>query len=365
MKKHQKENAFILRSTGEDAYFAASNSARGFQSYYSACFDQARIGRLYAVKGGPGTGKSRFLREVAAAGEAKGWQAEYIYCSSDPDSLDGVIFTQPEKEGIALLDATAPHVYEPNRPGYREEIVNLGAFWNGELLRAKGAEIAALNRQKQEAYRMAYRYLSGYGAFTETRDELVAPFLRKAAMQAFAEKMMRGLREGREYEEQIALARSLGMRGMVVLDTYCSKANTVYFVEDCRGSAPLFLAMLSRLAKEKKLAVRVSRHPLLPEQIDALYFPQTGAAFVTFPGGNPQKIHKISMRRFVETESMHAIRKELNFSERMRRAALEGAILCFEQVRQAHFAVEQIYIRAMDFGAKESFTKSFCASLFK
>ena len=78
MKRIEKRTAVTVRSTGEDAYFAASNSASGFQSYYAACFDNARIGRLYAVKGGPGTGKSRFLREVAACGAGHGWQTEFI-----------------------------------------------------------------------------------------------------------------------------------------------------------------------------------------------------------------------------------------------------------------------------------------------
>ena len=365
MKSNEKKAICTVRSTGEDAYFAASNSAFGFQSYYSACFDTARIGRLYAIKGGPGTGKSRFLREVAQKGAACGWHSEHIYCSSDPDSLDGVILTKPGEEGIALLDATAPHVYEPNRPGYREEIINLGSFWNGELLRAKGAEIAGHSRRKQDFYRMAYRYLAAYGEMTATRDELTAPYMRTQAMRAFAEKWMRPIPEENEFEEQIALSRSMGMRGMVTLDTYYAKAKTAYYVEDCRGSAAVFLRMLYDIAKQKKLAVRVSHDPFLPDRIDGLLLKNSGIAFLGFEGGDRKKRRKISLRRFVETGFMHACREEINFAERMRREMLHGAAGCFSRVCEAHFAVEEIYMRAMDFGAKESFTRSFCASLFK
>ena len=365
MKKAKTKAGFAVRATGEDAYFAASNSVHGFQSYYSACFDSARIGRLYAVKGGPGTGKSRFLRAVAEQGAKCGWHPELIYCSSDPDSLDGVILTKPEKEGIALLDATAPHVYEPNRPGYREELINLGSFWNGELLRAKANEIAERNRQKQEAYRMAYRYLSAYGEMTATRDELVEPYLRKKALCAFAEKWMRQIPEGEAFEEQIALARSIGMRGMVTLDTYYANAKTAYYVEDCRGSAAVFLGALYEIAKRKKLSVRVSRDPLLPDRLDGIFFKNAGIAFLAFEGGGKEKRRKISMRRFVETASMRVGREELNFAERMRRAMLRGAANCFSRVNEVHFSIEDIYIRAMDFGAKESFTRSFCTTLFK
>ena len=356
---------FTIRSTGEDAYFAASNSIRGFQSYYSACFDSARIGRLYAVKGGPGTGKSRFLRTVAERGAECGWHPELIYCSSDPNSLDGVILTKPGEEGIALLDATAPHVYEPNRPGYREELINLGSFWNGALLRARAEEIAGQNRRKQQAYRMAYRYLAAYGEITATRDELVEPYLRKKALYAFAEKWMRQIPEEDAFEEQIALARSVGMRGMVTLDTYYANAKTAYFVEDCRGSAALFLGALYEIAKRKKLSVRVSYHPLLPDRLDGIFFKNAGVAFLAFEGGGKETRRKISMRRFVDTGAMHSGREELNFAERMRRAMLRGAADCFLRVSEAHFSIEEIYIRAMDFGAKETFTRSFCASLFQ
>lgn len=365
MKKSEKRAAVVVRSTGEDAYFAASNSARGFQSYYSACFDGARIGRLYAVKGGPGTGKSRFLREVAKEGEKRGWHPELIYCSSDPDSLDGVVLTKPGEEGIALVDATAPHVYEPNRPGYREELINLGSFWNGELLRAKATEISEWNRRKQSAYRMAYRYLAAYGEMTATRDELVEPYLRKKAILSFAEKWMRQIPEGDGFEAQIALARSVGMRGAVTLDTYYAAAKTAYYVEDCRGSAAVFLGALYEIAKRKNLPVRVSYDPLLPDRIDGLLLKSTGVAFLAFEGGKGEKHRKISMRRFVETGEMHAGRKEINFAEQMRRSMLRGAVECLSRVSEAHFAIEEIYIRAMDFGAKETFTRSFCASLFK
>ncbi|MBO4308795.1 MAG: hypothetical protein J5885_03095 [Clostridia bacterium] len=365
MKRSEKKTEPTVRATGEDAYFAASNSAGGFHSYYSACFDHARVGRLYAVKGGPGTGKSRFLREVAKRGEAGGWHAEYIYCSSDPDSLDGVILTQKEREGIALLDATAPHVYEPSRPGYREEIVNLGAFWNGERLREERDAIAALNRKKQNAYGRTYRYLAGYGEMTATRDELAAPFLRADAIANYAEKLMKDVPEGETFSEQTALIRSVGMCGAVTLDTFFAASEKRYCVEDCRGSAWALMGALYRIAAKKKLKIRVSYDPVLPEKIDGLFLSDAKICFAVSHGEKIPLPHRVlSTRRFVETGEMHDIRGELNFAERMRRAMLEGALEQLEEVRKIHFSVEDIYIRAMDFEAKERFTEAFCKSLF-
>ena len=73
----------------ERAYFAASNSHKGFISYFNEIFRSSQISHLYIIKGGPGTGKSRFIREIASDAEALGYDTEYYYCSSDQSSLDG------------------------------------------------------------------------------------------------------------------------------------------------------------------------------------------------------------------------------------------------------------------------------------
>ena len=69
--------------------FAASNSARGFKSYYDQVFDRKKLERVYIIKGGPGTGKSSFMKRVALWAQKKGMDVEYYYCSSDTNSLDG------------------------------------------------------------------------------------------------------------------------------------------------------------------------------------------------------------------------------------------------------------------------------------
>lgn len=360
----RKKSSETVRSLGENAYFAASNSAHGFHSYYDECFDRKEITRLFAIKGGPGTGKSRFMRDVAEWGERVGWSAEMIYCSSDPDSLDGVILTR-NGEGIAVLDATAPHVYEPSRPGYREEIVNLGEFWNAELLRGHRDELDALNRRKKEAYRRGYRFLCGYEAMEENRRQLVAPFLREQAIAEFAAKLMQGVPVETQFRPEIALMRSVGMCGQVCFDTYFAQARKIFLIEDCRGSARLLMDALYRRAEEKRLRVRVSRDPILPDQIDGLFLCGSGLCFaLCLPENCTYPFRKITMRRFVDTGRMRPVRQMVNYTERLRRAMLAGAVEEMDQVRRYHFQIEQIYIAAMDFAAKEEFTKAFCESLF-
>ena len=354
----------VIRATTEDAYFAASNSSRGFYSYYTECFDDARIEHLYAIKGGPGTGKSRFMREVADAGMGVGWRGEFIYCSSDPDSLDGVILSR-EGRTVALLDATAPHVYEPSRPGAREDLVNLGVFWDSDRLSAQAADIGRLQAQKSAAYQRAYRYLAAFGEMRAAGDSLVLPYVRRAAIRAFAARLIEAEGEGVGWREQTALMHAVGMGGAVGLDTYFHAAKQIFLIRDCRGAARYLTADLRALAKERGHAVRVSHDPVMPDCIDAIFFLKTQTLFVLCPPKLCAYPHRIiDLRRFVNTAAMKAVRREVNFTARMERECMKGAVGALAAVRESHFALEEIYSAAMNFAAKETFTKIFCRELF-
>ena len=98
----------------EIRYFLGGNTPLGFHSLYHQLSDPARFQAVYIIKGGPGSGKSTLMRRVGQAAEERGYQVEYIVCSGDPDSLDGVVLPQLQ---TAIVDGTAPHV-----------VVSLGHF---------------------------------------------------------------------------------------------------------------------------------------------------------------------------------------------------------------------------------------------
>ncbi len=354
----------MLSGKGEDAYFAASNSRSGFCSYYKECFDSARVKHVYAIKGGSGTGKSRLMREVAEAGQGCGWACEYIYCSSDHTSLDGVILTRGA-DCFAVIDATAPHTYEPTRPGVREDIVNLGVFWNSEKLAESADDLERLNEEKRSAYSQAYRYLSSVGEMCAVRDALVSRYVRRGAIGACAARLVQGMPDGRGYEVRPALIRSVGMGGSIGLDTYFQNASRRVLVEDHRGISQYLMQALGELAVAHKWAIRLSHDPICPDRIDGIFFMESGlAVVVASPEELPAFDRQIIMRRYLETARMHGVRRQVNYAERMCSAMLVGAEEALSHVREVHFEIEARYIAAMDFEAKEFFTKRFCERLF-
>lgn len=72
-------------------FFLGALSPTGFSSYYTQVVKDAETQTSALLKAGPGCGKSTLLRRIAAIlrNRARLWSSSH--CSSDPDSLDGVI----------------------------------------------------------------------------------------------------------------------------------------------------------------------------------------------------------------------------------------------------------------------------------
>lgn len=87
--------------------FPGGNTSKGFYSFYHYIISQDTARRKICIKGGPGTGKSTLMKSIGTFFNDKGYDIEYHHCSSDNNSLDGIVIKQLN---IALLDGTAPHV---------------------------------------------------------------------------------------------------------------------------------------------------------------------------------------------------------------------------------------------------------------
>jgi hypothetical protein len=139
--------------------FLASNSAKGFVSRFGECYLPEEGWQVYIIKGGPGTGKSSFMKRVVQS--LKGSEAVVeAYCASDPDSLDGVILPESRR---AFMDGTSPHVVEPRLPGVCENLLDFGRFWDAEALRQKSAEIISATAENKACHHRAAEYIKNAG----------------------------------------------------------------------------------------------------------------------------------------------------------------------------------------------------------
>ncbi|SFD06792.1 PRK06851 family protein [Clostridium uliginosum] len=133
-------------------YYACANTSKGFYNLFPSNLEG--LDNIYILKGGPGTGKSTLIRSIGNDWTKKGYDIEFIHCSSDNNSLDGVIIP---KIKAAIVDGTSPHVIEPTAPGAIEEYVNLGIAWDSNKLKSHTEEIINIKKHIATCYQNAYR----------------------------------------------------------------------------------------------------------------------------------------------------------------------------------------------------------------
>ena len=137
-------------------YFLGGNTARGFVSFYDG-FCRGPEDFLWVIKGGPGCGKSSFMKTIGHAAEDAGLDTESVLCSGDPDSVDGVYIPAWH---TGYVDGTAPHVIEAVTPGAAGLYLDLGQFYDRIALQKERRAIEDLQRRYQSLYREAYTLLA-------------------------------------------------------------------------------------------------------------------------------------------------------------------------------------------------------------
>ena len=344
------------------ALFAGANSCGGFVSFYDTILRDEDIERIYILKGGPGTGKSRFMREAAERAHSLGLTVEKYDCSSDPDSLDAVVLGGK----YAILDGTSPHSVDPAIPGAREEIINLGVFWDAQKLTKSGDKIKQLSEGKAECYKKAYRYLSAYRSVCDINEKLTLPCFKEEKATCAVDRLFSEIKKGGGFELTVGMICSVGMKGRVRYDTYEHFADKVYIVDDVFETAPLYLRLLIKKAMATDTPVRVSYDPVCLERVNAVFFPNDRKAFVISDGNNDSfGDTRINMKRFTDSSELSKIRSEYRLNRKLACAFMDSAIESLEDAGKYHFELEDIYVSCMDFEAKEDFCKNFIDNLFK
>ncbi len=343
-------------------YFAASNSADGFKSYFYEIF--GRADRVYIIKGGPGTGKSSFMRRCAKKAEKNGETVEYYYCSSDPESLDGVLIYS-QKGAIGILDGTAPHVCEPELAGAREELINLGSFWDGELLRKQKNEIASLTRKKSAAFKRAYKYLRSCGNLRAVTDSLIEDCIDFEKLKAAAARLAKTLSEkqkGERFSYLPAIRNGISMSGLASFDSFEQSADKLYLVGDAYGVGNIFLDCLWEELSKTRVSARVSYDPVCPRHIDGIFVEDDFTAVLLSRGvdintADAEKL--VNPKRFILPEKVRAVRGEMRYALKLYEGCLEGALHALSDAKVYHFLLEDIYKNAMDFTALTKYTDEF------
>ena len=336
-------------------FFAAANTADGFVSFFDEVFFSRAITHRYIIKGGPGTGKSSLMRRIARHAADRGLAVEYYYCSSDTDSLDGIVIDSR----IAVFDGTAPHSYDTAVAGARDELVNLGEFWDSEALRGRVGEIEALGERKKRAYKEAYGYLLAARSIRNVADSAALSAVDYPKLSAAVEREYArlGIPKGSASRVLTRQTHALGVHGDAELLTLARLAKRTHVINDHYGTAYLYLYELERLVRERGGRVAVSRDLFDTARIQGMLFLDTGDYFdVSDPADDDKQVQTVNMKRFVDAQRVGKIRFSYRTAMRAFSDVKALALASLREAGEAHASLEKIYVPCMDFERQSAYS---------
>ncbi len=360
----------IRESTG-GSWFLGANTPGGFYSLFSELYEPEEGWRLVIIKGGPGTGKSSLMKRLASAAEDGGHVCERIYCSSDPDSLDGVILPQLK---LSVADGTSPHVLEPRFPGVSETILDLGRFRDDAALRAHREEIISLTKANAQAHKECAGFLKAAGSVKNETSLLVSEALEPAKLKRFAYRLAENLcstlvsGEGRLKRRFLSAATPQGI--LVFYDSFFGACERVIVLEDAFGVASAkILAVLAETAVHAGLEAIACPCPMQPEgRTEHLLLPALGIGVCTSNRFHPfpqRAEKKVNCAKFFREDEIKRIRNRLLFNRKAEGELLDAALAKLREAKRLHDALERYYIRAMDFSALNAFAAGWIPALLE
>ena len=330
-------------------YFLGGTSPAGFKTHFGDIVFDADY-RTYIIKGGPGTGKSSLMKKLAAAFPDA--DKEMFCCSSDPDSLDAVVFT---KNKIAFVDGTSPHTFDPEYPGAVQNIVDLGSCWDCEQLRNSKQEIISATADYLHHHAVCRRYVTALSAVADDTSQIGKLALNEEKLEGFTERFAKKiLPKKQECDEGKMIYRQLSALTPKGYLTNVPQDCNVYLLNDnlYYGSEKL-LHSLAEIAVSKGYDVCVSLITILNgSRIEHLFIPEVKLAILTATPINELNVSEkkpINFSRFYDKNIVRQRKMRIKFNEGAIKEFRNEAVKSLTSAKLEHDKLEAYYIKSVDF----------------
>ncbi len=348
-------------------YFPGNNTPEGFFSYYEYILGQREAKKIICIKGGPGTGKSTFLKRVGSKLSENGENMDFLHCSADEHSLDGIVLTDKK---IAFIDGTSPHMIDPITPGAVDSIINFGEFWNERRIAENKEDILSGNEECSRWYRLAYNYLAAAKCVCGNLSAIHEEGIEISEIYKLAADII--AREYKKYDISIKagsvkrfFATGITPGGTVsYVKSLLGRMKRIYLInvpEGCGNTT--FMNILLDGAVYRGFDTECFYCPMDPaRKIEHMLIPELGLAFVTTNkwhdlepwelSEDEDDAREIIMIDISDYQSVYFAEKHAGLLRRLSEqyAELIGeSISALARAKEYHDAVEKLYIRHMNF----------------
>ncbi|MFW6036097.1 MAG: hypothetical protein ACOCRZ_07575, partial [Halothermotrichaceae bacterium] len=294
----------------------------------------------------------------------QGYDLEYHWCSSDNNSLDGLVI--PELK-TAFLDGTAPHTTDPNYPGVVDKIINLGDFRNDKTLEKNKNDIISLTNEISLKFSQAYSYLGAAykiykhwkSYYQSSRDiNKYKNILKELCNNNLSSSSLNTGRERHLFASAITPAGSINH-----LESLCADIANRIIIKGSPGTGKSKLIEdYCRKLSRYNYYILYLHCPLEPEKLDAAIIPELDTALIigTAPHyfeANSTKDRSINLLEACTLDYIKKYNGEILDAEKLYEDMMKRVYYFLRNAKSLHDQLEEYYIDSMDFDGINQFRK--------
>ena len=329
--------------------FPGAMGPDGFISCFDHLIDEQDHRRTIILKGGPGVGKSTFIRRLHAALAAENEQSTLYFCSGDPDSLDAAVIPS---HGLLILDGTAPHVVDPQIPGARDSLVNLGACLDEGAMRGRLAHIRACMADHAACSRRARAFMQSIRALRQEGAASVAQCIDARRFARMIQALTAAVLCDHHQNADVpgmrpVITDALTLKGEICLLSGEQYARVIRLTGHTAMDLTPALQAVSRAAQSAGLRVEEHLSPLMPGSLLHVSIPALSTLVTTGQALVSEQTFDFSA--CIPAASL--LRRECAL-EQMRAGVIRHTQLAADalaQAKQLHDELETFYVPNMDF----------------
>lgn len=345
--------------------FPGGNTGFGFHSFFNYIAGPD-IDQVYVIKGGPGTGKSTLMREIADTVVDRGYDVELHHCASDNNSLDGLVIPGLR---VAFIDGMKPHLYDPEFPGAVGEILNLGQYWNSAGIREHAQAIKAAALEGSRLFQSAYRYLGAARQIHENWEDKISSMQDWGWVNQESHQLIKDILVNRQVTAQPGRQRHLFASAFTpegpksYAGTLAGTASHGVIIKGQPGTGKsTLLGKIAAWAGERGYYVEFYHSPLHPTKLQHILIPELSIIVASstelFPYTPERGYPNINLDYGLNRDKMNNHRTELETDRQTFLQLLNTGIGLIKRAREAHMEVEEFYVANMDFAALDNLRDS-------
>ena len=343
-------------------YFLGGTSPIGFRTPFGKLISDTDY-HTYIIKGGPGSGKSTFMKKIASTCTDE--ERDLYLCSSDPDSADAVVL---KKSKVIFVDGTAPHVFEPQYPGTVQEILNIGDCWDSETLKSQKNDIIAADTAYSLHHVRCRRYLSAAASVIDDSRAIAESALDTDKLDGFVSRFAKKIIPYKNAVKGKILFRQISAVTPKGYITIPAEDDDIYLLNDPYSSAAdRFLREFSELLSDSGFDCEISECYISGyEFYEHLRIPELNIALIS--ANNINKIQlddkvPINFMRFYNKDILSEKKLRLKFNLEAADELVSEAVSCLVSAKAAHDKLEEFYTEAVDFSKVNALYEKYTSML--